>query len=422
MNETPGLLNRLKVFIGQKLLEPYCCFFSRIYLRRWRPTVIVITGSVGKTNLLYLLKEQFGSEAAYSYRANTKTGITFSVLGLPAAAKRWRWPLLLTAVPLMAFLKRVRKEEFYLVEYDVSETAAARYFKWWLNPAICLWTTVSRSHVQAFDRAARRQSREPLELVLEDFAKVAGAASERIFAPAANRLMRDSLKGAATPISWTADELLAYRVGPEGTVFEFAEREFVFSQPLPRQLADSLVLMVDLLKHCGREVKTDCRDWPAPPGRSSLLAGYKGCWLIDSSYNAQLEAVAAVLEMFKEFSAEKKWLVIGDMTEQGSFVEQAHQKLAELIAGFKPDRLFLVGRRMKRYAGPLLEEQYPDLHWSPRADAALIKLLKDSITGEEAILFKGAGFLDILVEALLENRADAALLNNPGRLRRVLRS
>ena len=84
MNEAPGPLNRLKVFVGQNLLEPYCCFFSRIYLRRWRPTVIVVTGSVGKTNLLYLLKEQFGAEAAYSYRANTKIGITFSVLGLPA--------------------------------------------------------------------------------------------------------------------------------------------------------------------------------------------------------------------------------------------------------------------------------------------------------------------------------------------------
>lgn len=421
MNETPGLLNRLKVFIGQNFLEPYCCFFSRVYLRRWRPTVIVITGSVGKTNLLYLLKEQFGSEAAYSYRANTKTGITFSVLGLPAAAERWRWPLLIAAVPFAAFFKRVREEKFYLVEYDVSETAAARYFKWWLNPAICLWTTVSESHLQAFDRAARKQGREPFELVVEDFAKVVRAASERIFAPGSSRLMRNSLKGTDAPISWSDGELLSYEVGPKGTVFKFPGREFVFSQPLPRQLADSLALMTDLLKHCGREVKTDCRDWPAPPGRSTLLAGYKGCWLIDSSYNAQLEAVAAVLEMFKEFSAAKKWLVIGDMTEQGSFVERAHRDLAELIIDFKPDRLFLVGRRLKQYACPLLEKRYPDLHWSPRADAALIKLLKDSVTGEEAILFKGAGFLDILVEALLKNQADAALLNNPGRLRRVLR-
>ena len=318
-------------------------------------------------------------------------------------------------------MKPVKKEKIYLVEYDVSETAAARYFKWWLDPAICLWTTVSKSHLQAFDRAAARQGKEPFELVLEDFAKVAGAASERIFVPAGNELMRAGLKRTVAPVSWIDPDLRSYRVGPEGTVFKLAGQEFVFSQPLPRQMADSLALAAALLKHCGREVRTDCRNFPVPPGRSTLLPGYKGCWLIDSSYNAQLEAVAAVLEMFKEFSAEKKWLVMGDLTEQGSFVERAHQDLAGLIADFEPDRLFLVGRRLKRYAKPLLEKRHPDLSWSPKADAELIESLKGSITGREAILFKGAGFLDILVEALLENQADAALLNNPGRLRRVLR-
>ena len=254
------------------------------------PYTIVVTGSVGKTNLLYLLKEQFGDEAAYSYRANTKTGITFSVLGLPAPVRRWRWPLVLAAVPFAAVLKTRRPEKVYLVEYDVSEIAAARYFKWWLQPAVCLWATVSASHLQGFDWAAARRSRPPFELVVEDFAKVAQAASEQIFAPADEKLMKRSLKESATPISWIKDDLLAYQVSSDGTVFKFADKEFIFGQPLPRRMSRSLVLISALLKYCGRDIKTDCRNWPAPPGRSTLLAGYRGCQLIDSTYNAQLEA------------------------------------------------------------------------------------------------------------------------------------
>ena len=65
-------------------------------MRRWQPLVIVITGSVAKTNLLHILKEQLGQQAAYSYRANTKVGIACDIFDMPPieAGRRWRWLVL----------------------------------------------------------------------------------------------------------------------------------------------------------------------------------------------------------------------------------------------------------------------------------------------------------------------------------------
>ncbi len=389
---------------------------------RWQPLVIVITGSVAKTNLLYILKEQLGTEAACSYKSNTKIGITCNIFNLAPTSdgRRWRWPLLLVVVPFKALFAKRRPEKRYLVEYDVYNMISNRYLKWWLRPDICLWTAVSQSHLQNFEKEAKKRNLAPFDLVVEEFGKLAASARQHIFALGDNKFMKRSLKGAQTPVSWLKEELLDYEVGLEGTVFKFRDARFVFSQPLPKEISRVLVLMMALMNHLEEPFKTDLRDWQPPPGRSSLLKGYKGCYLIDSSYNAQYEAVLAILSMFKSFKASEKWLVFGDMLEQGDFMRTAHSKIAERILELDFDNVLLIGHRTKEHAYPILKKKYPDLYWANRVDEDLILHMKKRIKGREVILFKGSGILDILVEALLQNQSDSKFLNNPGRLGRTL--
>ena len=392
-------------------------------MRRWQPLTIVVTGSVAKTNLLYILREQLGEEAAYSYRANTKIGIACDILNLAPISedRRRRWLLLIVMSPFKALFAKVRPEEKYLVEYDAYDMVSSRYFKWWLRPNICLWTTVSESHLQNFEKAAKKKNLKTFDLVVSEFAKIVQCADQHIFAPADNRFMKQSLKGAQTPVSWLKDELLEYEVGSKGTVFKFKDIRFVFSHPLPKEMSHILTLAAGLMGYLKQAPRTDLRDWQPPPGRSSLLGGYKDCYLIDSSYNAQYEAVLAILAMFESFKAQEKWLVFGDMIEQGDFTRKAHLEVADKILELDLKKVFLVGRRTKKYVYPALKEKYPNLHWTNKADKDLILHLKQEIKGGEVILFKGAGVLDILVEALLKNPADNKFLNNPGRLDRVLK-
>lgn len=405
-------------------MEPYFCLWSRLYLRRWQPLTIVVTGSVAKTNLLYILGEQLGEEAAYSYRANTKIGIACDILNLAPISedRRRRWLLLIVVSPFKALFAKVRPEEKYLVEYDAYDMVSSRYFKWWLRPNVCLWTTVSESHLQNFEKAAKKKNLKTFDLVVSEFAKIVQSADQHIFAPADNRFMKQSLKGVQTPVSWLKDELLEYGVDSKGTVFKFKDIRFVFSHPLPKEMSHILTLAAGLMGYLKQAPRTDLRDWQPPPGRSSLLRGYKGCHLIDSSYNAQYEAVLAILAMFESFKAQEKWLVFGDMIEQGDFTRKAHLEVADKILELDLKKVFLVGRRTKKYIYPILKEKYPNLHWTNKADKDLILHLKRGIKGGEVILFKGAGVLDILVEALLKNPADNKFLNNPGRLDRVLKS
>ena len=407
-------LGQLKEFIRGNFLNPYFCFWSYLYLRRWRPRVIVITGTVGKTSLLYLLKDQFAPRAFASERANTKIGITLQMLDLGNTVNNFsRWFKLLLLVPFRALRHPVRPESIYLVEYDIYDMYSARYFAWWLKPEATIWLSATAAHLQLFDKPASRRKISSFELMSRQLLKVVQSANSYIFALADNQIMRRALANSATPVIWAQIDLKDYLVDKERTIFEFKQQRFVFSHPLPPAMAQSLALLKAVSQTYQLPLKTNWRSWRPPLSRNQVLAGYKGCYLLDSTYNAQLAAMITIFKMFKSMPATSKWLICGDMLEQGRWTATAHRHLAEAIADLKPNRLFLVGWRIKQYTVPILESKQLKFEWRARADQSLVDDLKRQIKGGELLLFKGAGYLGIIVESLLANAQDRIYLSAP---------
>ena len=398
------------------VLDTHFCFWSRLYLARWRPEIVVVTGSVGKTNLLHILKEQLGDGALHSFKANTKIGVSLHMLEIEAISsgrQRWRWPLIILLAPFKALFKRPHRQKLYLVEYDAGDAYAAWYFKWWLRPHVCFWTTISPSHFAHFELKARLTGRGVYELIIAEFAAIAIAASERIFAPAADRVMRRALKDSKTPVSWVKDDLLAWQPDLERTVFKFPRRQFVFGHPQPRNCSRSLALLQAFAKDRGLKLKTDWRDWEPPVGRGRFFKGYGDSLLLDSSHNAQYQAFKSALETLQALPIAKsrKWLVAADMLEQGAMVGSSHRRLARDILQLDVDRVFLVGRRLKKHAYPLLKKRLKNLHWAEKVDRTYVDFFKTQISGGEVILFKGSAFLATLVKGLLADDADRRLLD-----------
>lgn len=156
-------------------------------------------------------------------------------------------------------------------------------------------------------------------------------------------------------------------------------------------------------------LRTDLSGMSMPPGRCSFLQGKKGLKIIDSSYNAHLISMESILEMAKALHAGHKWLVIGDIVEQGSIEEREHIRLAELIAEVNPEMVILVGRRTKQYTAPKLKELGIDTRTTLDPHKAL-KFIEEHTSGDETLIFKGSQYLEWIIEQLLENPEDAAKL------------
>lgn len=390
----------------------YFRFFANFALRRWHPRIIAITGSAGKTTMLHLIEYEMEGRAHYSHHANSPLGISFDLLGVRGVeGSRWRWLWLFLIAPFKAITSRGYKEEYYVVEIDGARPHEAEYVAKWLRPEISLWVTVGLSHAVNFAHQVEIGNYASLdEAIAHEFSTIPEYTTERVYIDGDSDVMRDLTKGIkAKVIAVKHQDLKRYNVYPTRTDFIFEDVSFHFSGPQPKELAVQLMMLADLMQYLKISLRTDFRDLLVAPGRSSYFKGIKGINIIDSSYNAHLISMQSILEMAQHMRTGHKWLVIGDMVDEGTIEVDEHRKLADLIAAVNPEMVILVGQRTKKYTAPRLKELGVDTRTTLDPKKAL-KFIQENISGDETIIFKGSQYLEWIIEQLLENPEDAARL------------
>lgn len=395
----------------------YFRFFTNLSLKRWHPRVIAITGSVGKTTMLHLVQEQLGDKAHYSHNANSAFGIAFDIVSTRGITNtKWRWLWLFLMVPIKSLFYR-HTEPYYVVEIDGERPHETEFLASWLRPEVTLWISLGRSHAVQFEHQVKSGEYENLDkAITHEFAMLPQYTQKQIYIDGDVHLMESAVRHVKQNHHITAKvtecfkrELDAYEVHPNRSQFTFGQTTFTFSEPMPRDIAIQLIMLRHLARYLKISLRTDLTGMPMPPGRNSYFEGAGGLKLIDSSYNAHLISVQSVLEMFKEMHASHKWLVIGDMVEQGSIEGDEHTKLAGLIAKMNPEQVVLIGRRTKKYTAPRLKELGIEPYSTTSTEQAL-KFIQQHTTGKETILFKGSQYLEWIIEQLLKYPEDADFL------------
>ena len=403
-------ISRLKkrfYFVAAK----YFRFFANRAFRRWHPRVIAITGSAGKTTMLSLLEHEVGKKAHYSHDANSAFGISFDMLGLKGVrGSKLRWIWLFMAAPIKGLLYR-HKEPFYVVEIDGERPRETEFLAEWLKPEVTIWVSIGLSHAVQFEKVVEDGKFDNLsDAITAEFANLPNNTSKRVYIDADSKLMveaTENIKAKVIPIK--KSNLKKYVVYPNSTDFTYGDTTFHFDHPEPRDIAFNLFVLQDLMKYLKLPFKSDFSNLKIAPGRSSYFKGKKGIDIVDSSYNAHMISVASILDMAKRMHAERKWLIIGDIVDQGSLEKEEHEKLAKLIADVKPENVILVGRRTKQYTAPKLKDLGISAVTTNDPRKAL-SYLEKHITGKETLIFKGSHYLEWVIEKLLADPADAKKL------------
>lgn len=380
-------------------------------LKRWNPRIIAITGSAGKTTMLNLIEHEMGKKAHYSHDANSAFGISFDLLGLKGVrGSKLRWAWLLIAAPIKGLFKR-HKEKFYVVEIDGERPHEAEFLAEWLKPEVTIWVSIGRSHAVQFEKEVEEGKFANLdEAITAEFANLPQNTTKRVYIDGSSKMMLAATKNiAAKVIPIKKTEIKKYVVYPDSTDFTYGDTTFHFNHPEPRDLAFHLLVLQDLMKYLKLPFNSDFSDIKMAPGRSSHFKGLKGIDIVDSSYNAHLISVESILEMTDKMHTDHKWLVIGDIVDQGSITGEEHVKLAKLIAKVKPEKVILVGRRTKKYTAPELKNLGISAVATTDPKKAL-EYLKKNITGKETLIFKGSQYLEWVIEKLLADKKDAKKL------------
>jgi UDP-N-acetylmuramoyl-tripeptide--D-alanyl-D-alanine ligase len=407
------MLNTLKKRL-YFITSSYFTFWAKFVLRRWNPRVILITGSSGKTTVLSLIEAQLKDKAYYSHNANSAFGISFQLLGLGTnVSSKGEWLIRFISAPFK-IRNKPPKQSIYIVEADADRPHEGDFTSKFLRPEVVLWTSVYLTHSANFDQLiSANKFKDTIDAIAYEFGNFAVAATKLVLANGDQQILKDQLERVEANVevkTYSQKDAADYKLTRNGTEFKLDKLEINLVGLHPKEVSVGVQMVKDLSKYLNTNFDPNFKDLNLPAGRSTMLRGKKETVIIDSTYNTGLGATIALIDLFSQYPAKLKWLIIGDILEQGTKEKSEHQELAKVLLKTKVDKIILLGRRNAKYSYPTLKDKLPDKIVSFESPKEVLDYLEKNLKGHEALLFKGAQGLEGVIEQLLASPKDEAKL------------
>lgn len=414
------------------LFARFLAIFARAVLRKYKPTVIMVTGSVGKTSTRDAIAAAL-SRSAY-VRASIKSynnefGVPLTILGVPSAGRSViGWFRVFGEAFALIFLPNAYPKILVLEVGADRPGDLARVMRIATPDAVVVTRLPDVPvHVEAFATPHAVREEEfypayalapgaPLILSTEDphAKKLASPLSVHIvsFGRAADAVVR--LGKSELVVKDTHPIGMQAQVAISGQEHPLVVKGAVGSPQLlapAAALATALALNGDM-----KEAFKSLESYVPPPGRGRLLKGKDGAILIDDTYNASPaaveEALASLALIHTQIPGTRRVAILGDMLELGRYSKDEHEKIGRL-ARDKADLLITVGPRARAIAAACLEAGMPeDAVQSFETSQEAAPHVAARIGAGDIVLVKGSQSIrtERIVEILLADYADRALL------------
>ncbi|MBU6321129.1 MAG: hypothetical protein KGI78_02940 [Patescibacteria group bacterium] len=402
---------------------------ARAVVRRYRPKVVMVTGSVGKTatkeavaaalSARYLVRK---SEKSF----NSEFGVPFTILGV---GNPWdnpvAWIVLLRRALALLVLPN-HYPNLLVLEVAADHPGDLAKILRIATPDAVVVTRLPEIpvHVEAYAGAAAVREEEfspalalpagaPLIVSADDpFAlELAAGSAARLstFGYAAEAGAR--IEDAGFLLDGEAVVGMRGRLALAGESAEVCVRGAAGeTQLLPLAAAAAAAAAFDISLADAVEALAS---YEPPPGRCRLLAGARGAALIDDTYNSSPAALAEAFATLAAFPhASRRVAVLGDMLELGRYSVMEHERMGEKAAAVA-DLLVTVGIRAKGLAAAAIAAGMPESNVRSFDDAhAAAAALPALIGAGDVVLLKGSqGIrLERVARALLADPADRGKL------------
>ncbi|HTK33009.1 MAG TPA: UDP-N-acetylmuramoyl-tripeptide--D-alanyl-D-alanine ligase [Candidatus Paceibacterota bacterium] len=422
--------------IIKKLIVFILTVESRLILKKYKPFVIAVTGSVGKTatkDAIFCALKSSGHVRKSDKSMNSEIGLPLTIIGVPNAWKSMSGWISNIQAGAKLILSKAVYPEVLILEIGADHPNDIKKVVTWLRPDIAIITKVGDKpvHVEFFDSPAQVFEEksalaraikpggtavlfadEPKIVALGEELKTKGIIVET-FGAAENSTVRGSKY---TP----SYEMVGSAKVPTGFTFELTvglETKIIavknvvgqtFMYPLLAAVAVAQVRKIDL----GVAIE-NIHSYEAPKGRMNIIAGKNGTTLIDDTYNSSPDAVFAALNTLHGLDcAGKKIAVLGDMMELGQYSSDEHRGVGKKVYGIA-DVLIAVGPRTKTLVEEALASgmKPESVRWySSSVEAG--EGLQSMISSGDIILIKGSQSprLERVTKALMADPSQAETL------------
>lgn len=362
-----------------KILQNILAFFAKQILKKYKPEIIGITGSVGKTSA----KEAIYAVLSFQYNVrqniksyNNEIGLPLTIIGAETGGwSIYKWLRVICKVIKLLLVRDKDYPRILVLEMGADKLGDIEYLVNLAPPKIGVFTSVAETHLHAF---------KDLKGVLKEKEKIVTTLSKEAFAvlnaddESVNSL-KDKLKARVLTFGFNASadikagELLFMGLDQDfcetqyqwecktwGTNFKVTYSGSAVPVFLPHSfgkqqayaalaaIAVGLIYKMNLV-----DISESLRQYRPPKGRMNLIAGIKYTLIIDDTYNSSPHAAKAALEVIKMIElpeARRKIAVLGDMLELGERSVAAHREIGFKVAEAGIEALITVGKESEETA------------------------------------------------------------------------
>ncbi len=388
-----------------QILEKVLRLMAKVVLWKFKPKVIGITGSVGKTSskeaIFAVLNAKFKvrkNEKNY----NNEIGIPLTIIGVETGGSSLiKWVGIFCEWLKLICLNN-DYPEILILEMGVDRPGDMKYLLSFVNPDLGVVTNISSSHIEFFktlDNIAKEKGGLVENLKSQGFAIL--NADDDLAVKMSKRTKgqiltfgfeKSAIVNASHPTYYydgMIPEGISFKLTYDGKTIPVRLNGILARHQINAALtgvAAGVAMKMNLV-----EIADALKNFKSAHGRLNLIAGVKGSYLIDDSYNASPTSTTAAIKVLEELNGVRKIAILGDMLELGNETEMGHKAIAKQLAQSHIDKVLLLGKRMVFASEELVESGFPaenlihfDTHEQLSAKA------KEMVSEGDIVLIKGS--------------------------------
>jgi len=367
----------------RKFLQKILRIIAKQILKKYKPEIIGITGSVGKTSTkeaIYAVLSPLFNCRRNIKSYNNEIGTPLTIIGAETGGRSiLKWLFVFYKVAKLLISKDEKYPQILILEMGADKIGDIEYLVEMVPPKIGILTAISESHLHVFKdlKGVLKEKEKIVTQLPKEGIAILNADDESVIS-LKNKISARQITFGFIDADVKAGELLF-----SGMEEEFCETQYeweckTWGTNFKVSYAGSTVPV--FLPHCfGKQhaysalaaiavgvaykinlvdLVENLRQYKAPKGRMNLIAGIKHTMIIDDSYNSSPAAVKAALGTIKSINlpiGKRKIAVLGDMLELGDISAQEHREIGFKVVENGFDYLIAVGKEAKAMADAAIE-------------------------------------------------------------------